>query len=168
MPYLWWGSGYAGAQQARRAPESLRGASTLRVYDAVITVERDRVMFRRTLWEPVRTGILTAVAAAVAIFALRGRRKARWWMLIGGTAAGVLAAWFAFRRHPVVTVPRGAPGRVQVHVRGELRGTVTDEETHYDIVLVDGEQTTRLVRLPWNAGSEAETWRKIIEERLRP
>ncbi|HVE71246.1 MAG TPA: hypothetical protein VNI54_07750 [Thermoanaerobaculia bacterium] len=168
MPYLWWGRGYSGAQKAERDRQSARAASTLYVYDAVIVVERDRVIFRRSLWEPVRTGLITALGAAVAIFAMRGRKKARWWMLIGGTAAGLIAAFFAVRRHPVVTVPRGAPGRVVVHVDGELMGSLTEEETHYDIVLVDGERRTRLVRLPWNAGHVAETWRGIVEEKLRP
>ena len=169
-PYLWWGRGYTGAKKAERDRASVRAASTLYVYDAVIVVERDRVIFRRSLWEPVRTGLITALAAAVAIFAMRAgaRKKARWWMLIGGTAAGLIAASIAVRRHPVVTVPRGAPGVVVVHVDGELMGSMTEEETHYDIVLRDGARTTHLVRLPWNAGHVAETWRDIVAEKLRP
>lgn len=164
FPYLWWGRGYSGAKAARNAPERIRAASTVYVYDAVIEVERDRVVFRRSAREPLRTGAITALAAAVAVLAMRGRRKARWWMLIGGLAAGATAYVYAQRRHPVVTVPRGVPGRVEVLAEGEL----TDDETHHDIVLVDGTRRTRLVRLPWNAGRDAELWRGLIEEKLRP
>jgi hypothetical protein len=43
-----------------------------------------------------------------------------------------------------------------------------EDETGYDIVLVDGDRTTRLVRLPWNVEEDAIIWRGLIEEKLRP
>ena len=157
FPYLWWGRG------AHAAPEELRAASTLYAYDAVIEVQQDRVVFRRSRWEPLRTGLVTGFAGAIAILALRRGRSARWWMLFGGLAIGTVAYVVVQRRHAVVTIPRGAPGRVLVQQEGEL----SDDETHFDIVLADGARTTRLVRLPWNAGREAQAWRALIEEKLR-
>jgi hypothetical protein len=44
--FFWYGRGLAGAMEARDAPERVRAASTVYLYDAVITVQRDRVIQR--------------------------------------------------------------------------------------------------------------------------
>lgn len=173
MPYLWWGRGFAGAMAGRYAPERIRAANPVYIYDGVIEVERDRVVFRRSLWAPTRAGLLAALLAAVVTFAVRQRRKARWWMLGAAVVAFAITFFVSRSRHPVVVVPRGAPGKVAVHYYGDIRGgtstrSTQEDETGYDIVLVDGERRTRLVRLPWNVEDDAKIWRGLIEEKLRP
>ncbi|HYC92064.1 MAG TPA: hypothetical protein VEO54_22820 [Thermoanaerobaculia bacterium] len=155
----------------RHAPERIRAANPVYLYDGVILVERDRVVFRRSLWAAIRPGLLAAFGAAVVTLVVRGRRKARWWML-GAAAVAFAIAFVSRARHPVVIVPRGAPGKVEVHYYGDIRGgtsrrSVQEDESGYDIVLVDGTRTTRLVRLPWNVEEDAVIWRALIEEKLR-
>lgn len=173
MGFLWWGRGFAGAMAGRHAPERIRAANPVYIYDGVIVVERDRVVFRRSLWAPARAGLLMALLAAIVTLVVRVRRKARWWMLAAASVAFALTFSVSQRRHPVVTVPRGAPGKVEVHDYGDIRGgtstrSVQEDESGYDIVLVDGARKTRLVRLPWNVEEDAQIWRGLIEEKLRP
>jgi len=175
MGFLWWGRGFAGAMAGRHAPERIRAASTVYLYDGVIVVQPDRVVFRRSLWAPLRASLLSALGAAVValVIAAQRRRKARWWMLGAATVAGAIAFFVSQSRHPTVVVPRGAPGKVEVRRYANLRGgsstrSVHEDESGYDIVLVDGGRTTRLVRLPWNVREDAEIWRGLIEEKLRP
>ena len=173
MGYVWWGRGFAGAMAGRHAPERIRAANPVYIYDAVVVVERDRVVFRRSLWAPVRAGLLMALVAAVVTLVVRARRKARWWMLGAAAVTFAITFFVSQRRHPVVIVPRGAPGKVEVHYYGDIRGgtstrSVQEDESGYDIVLVDGTRKTRLVRLPWNVEEDAQIWRALIEEKLRP
>lgn len=173
MGFLWWGRGFAGAMAGRHAPERIRAANPVYIYDGVIEVERDRVVFRRSLWAPARAGLLMALLAAVVTLVVRVRRKARWWMLAAATVTFAVTFFVSQWRHPVVTVPRGASGKVAVHYYGDIRGgtstrSVQEDETGYDIVLVDGARKTRLVRLPWNVEEDAQIWRGLIEEKLRP
>jgi hypothetical protein len=175
MGFLWWGRGFAGAMAGRHAPERIRAANPVYIYDAVVVVERDRVVFRRSLWAPVRAGLLMALLAATVTLVVRtgSRRKARWWMLAAAAVTFAVTFFVSQRRHPVVTVPRGAPGKVQVHYYGDIRGgtstrSTQQDESGYDIVLVQGTRITRLVRLPWNVEEDAQIWRGLIEEKLRP
>ena len=171
--YLWYGRGFAGAMAGRHAPERVRAANKVYVYDGVIEVERDRVVFRRSLWAAVRPSLMMAFTAAVVTFAMRGRRKARWWMLGMAVVSGAVTFHVSQWRHPVVTVSRGAKGKVAVYYYGDIRGATSTrpppgEETACDIVLVDGDRKTRLLRLPWNVEEDAFIWRGLIEEKLRP
>jgi hypothetical protein len=171
--YLWWGRGFGGAIAGRHAPERIRAANPVYIYDGVIVVERDRVVFRRSLWAAVRPSLLMAFLAAVVTLVVRGRRKARWWMLGAALVVGAVTFFVSQSRHPVVTVPRGTKGKVAVHYYGDIRGgtstrSTQEDESGYDIVLVDGDRTTRLVRLPWNVEEDAILWRGLIEEKLRP
>lgn len=156
----------------RHAPERIRAANPVYIYDGVVLVERDRVVFRRSLWAAIRPGLLAAFVAAVVTLGARGRRKARWWVLGAAVVAFAIAFFVSRARHPVAIVPRGAPGKVEVHYYGDIRGgtsrrSVREDESGYDIVLVDGARTTRLVRLPWNVEEDAVIWRALIEEKLR-
>jgi hypothetical protein len=171
--YLWWGRGFAGAMAGRHAPERIRAANPVYIYDGVIVVERDRVVFRRSWWAAMRPSLMMAFLAAIGTFMVRQRKKARWWMLAAAIVAGAVTFSVSRSRHPVVTVPRVAKGKVAVHYYGDIRGgtstrSTREDESGYDIVLVDGDRTTRLVRLPWNVEEDAQIWRGLIEEKLRP
>lgn len=172
---LWYGRGFVGAMEGRHAPERVRAAGTLYVYDGVIEVERDRVVFRRSLWAPLRVSLLAGVGAAIAalIVAVWQRKKARWWMLGAAVAAAAVTFPVSVSRHPPVAVARGTKGRVEVQRYGIIRGgsstrSVYEDESGFDVVLVEDGRTTRLVRLPWNVEEDARIWRGLIEEKLRP
>lgn len=172
---MWWGRGFVGAMEGRHAPERVRAASTVYIYDGVIEVERDRVVFRRSAWAPIRAGLLAGLGAAIValIVTVWQRKKARWWMLGAGLIAGAIAASISVSRHAPVVVARGTQGRVEVQRYGVISGgrstrSTYEDESGFDIVLVDGGRTTRLVRLPWNVEEDANIWRGLIEEKLRP
>lgn len=170
---LWWGRGFIGAMEGRHAPDRIRAAGTVYVYDGVIEVERDRVVFRRSLWAPVRVALLAGLGAAIVALIARQRKKARWWMVGSAVVAGAIAAAVSVSRHPPVVVARGTKGRVEVQRYGVPRGSRSmnseyEDESGFDIVLVEDGRTTRLVRLPWNVEEDAKIWRGLIEEKLRP
>lgn len=172
---LWYGRGFVGAMEGRHAPERVRAASTVYVYDGVIEVERDRVIFRRSVWAPIRAGLFAGLGAAVValIVAVSRRKKARWWMLGAAVVAAAGTVPISVSRHPPVVVARGTKGRVEVQRYGVVRGgsstrSVYEDESGFDIVLVENGRTIRLVRLPWNVQHDAEIWRGLIEEKLRP
>lgn len=171
---LWWGKGFVGAMEGRHAPERVRAARTVHIYDTVIDVEADRVVFRQSLWKPWRRSVLAAIGTALVIavgFALKRRSGARRWMWVALLVAAVMFARSYDRS--VVTVRRGTTAPVTIRAYGIERGgpstrTRYEGETGYDVLLAGGATTVRLVRLPWNSQSDAENWRGLIEEKLRP
>ncbi|HVG25388.1 MAG TPA: hypothetical protein VND45_14620 [Thermoanaerobaculia bacterium] len=170
---LWWGRGFVGAMEARHAPERVRASSTLYIYDTVIEVERDRVVFRRSLWAPLRAALLAGLGAAIVTFVIRARRPARRWMLAAALIAGALTFVISHSGDASVTVPRGTKGRVEVQsyvnvIGGGTKRATVEDEADFHIVLVEDTRTTRLVQVPSNASDDANIWRGLIEEKLRP
>ena len=173
MGFLWWGRGFAGALAARHHPERIRAASTVHVYDHVIVVERDRVLFRRSLWASMRWSVIVGSASAIAVlvvFAVRRRSRPRW--LAPGVAIVVAVLAFAVSRSRArdVIVPRGVPQRLEArwYESGGGRSGTRNTSAHvrgWQIVLAGN--GTVLARLPWNERADAEIWRALIAEKLR-
>ncbi len=167
---FWWGRGFVGAMEGRHAPERIRAANTLYIYDTVVIVKRDRVEFRQSLWKPLRRAILAFLGTALALFigfAVKRKSGARRWLWIGLVAAAI--AFFTAYDSSIVSVPRNG-ARVVVRRYGLPRGGPStrssyEDESGYDLELAGG---TRLVRLPWNEQRDADIWQKLIEEKLRP
>lgn len=167
LGFAWWGRGFAGALTARHAPERVRAASTVFVYDRVIAVERERVVFRESWWPSARRAVLAAMAGSMAMLLLR-RRLPRLARIGGVIVIGALVFAWSYARRREVSVPRGAPVRVDVrpYERGGGRsGTrhTTAWEKGWEVVLADG---TMLVRLPWNEEADARVWRDLIAEKI--
>ena len=165
--YAWFGPGFGGALAARHAPERVRAASTTYVYDRVIVVERERVVFRDALWPSARRGVLAAMLTALVTLLLR-RRLPRLTRIMAIAGIGLLVAAVSYARRDEVSVPRGAS--LQVEVRPYERGggrsgtrQTTAWEKGWEVVLADG---TRLVRLPWNEEGDARVWQQLIGEKI--
>jgi hypothetical protein len=161
--FLWYGPGFGGAMTARHKPERLRGANVIHIYDHVITVERERVVFRRSLWASIRWMTILGLAGAIAAYLATRRR------VMAAIAFALIAiATSAFTRKPPVIVTRGDPRPVVMRtydVGGGRSGTrmTTPLQTGYDILIGD----TVLVRLPWNEEKDAKVWREIVEKKVR-
>lgn len=167
--YAWWGPGFLSAMDARRAPDLLRDAPRVTIYDSVIVDARGGVTFRRSLWSIVRASLVAGFIAALAALVVRRSRG-----FVLAVAIPVALLWFAIASHfsPAIHIARGMPGEVVAipFERGGGRsGTkqTTAWMTGYDIVLRTRQRTTRLIRLPYNEAPDAEVWRSIVEAKLR-
>jgi ABC-type branched-subunit amino acid transport system permease subunit len=167
--YAWWGPGFLSAIDARRAPDMLRDAPRVTIYDSVIIDEGNGVAFRRSLWSIVRASIVAGLIAALVALLVRRRRG-----FVLAMAIPVALLWFGIASHlsPAIHITRGMPGEVVAmpFERGGGRsGTkqTTAWMTGYDIVLRTRNRNTRLVRLPYNEARDAEVWRAIVEAKLR-
>ncbi|HEX8409503.1 MAG TPA: hypothetical protein VF883_11595 [Thermoanaerobaculia bacterium] len=173
MGFLWWGRGFAGAMAGRHHPERVRAASEVHVYDHVILVERDRVVFRRSLWATTRLSVILGITSAIAVivgFAVRRRKAPR--LLAPAVLLIVAGAVFVVSRSRAreVVVPRGTSLRLETewYEYGGGRSGTRNTSAYvrgWQIVLPDSR--TVLVRLPWNEEPDAEIWRGLIAEKLR-
>ena len=169
--FAWWGRGFAGALAARHAPERIRAATTVHIYDYVIVTERDRIVFRNSLWMSVRRGVVSGLAAATLLFlfaVMKRRTLPRGLMPIVTLLTAIGAFAISNARAREVSLPRGAP--VQLHAQwyslgGGQVGTkqTKEEESGWQIATSDG---LVLIRLPWNSEEDADLWRDLIAEKL--
>lgn len=167
--FAWWGPGFLGAMQARRAPDALRDAKRVAIYDHVIVSDSSGVTFRRSLWSMVRASIVAGVVAALVALLVRRRRA-----FVFAIAIAVALLWFvvAWRFSSSIHITGGAPGEVVAvpFERGGGRsGTrhTTAWMTGYDIVLRTPDGSTKLIRLPYNEAADAEVWRAVVAAKLR-
>lgn len=167
--FVWWGPGFMNAIRARRAPESMRDAKRVAIYDSVIESDDRGVTFRRSTWSLVRSSIGGGLLCALAVVVARRSRKL--WLPI---AIAIAMIWFVVssRSSPVIHIARNTPGQVMVlsfQIGGGQSGTkhTTAFVTGYDIVLRTRHGDMRLVRLPYNELRDAEVWRAIVEAKLR-
>lgn len=144
---LYWGPGFAGSLAGRHAPRAVQGASRVYVYDHVIVVERDRVVFRRAMWASARFAAFLGFVAAIVMGAIRKRGALVLLaaLAVAGTAFGILRS-----RARDVVLPRGSPRTIVV--RGE------------DIV--DAATAQVLVRLPSGEEPDARFWRDLVAEKI--
>lgn len=165
LGFLWWGRGFAGALAGRHRPESVRNASRIAIYDHVILVERDRVVFRRSLWASARFASLLGIAASVVTLLLRRKRLA----LGAGVAIAVLTFAISRSRAHDVVLPRGAPRNVVMTTYdygGGRSGTRNTTAMQTGYAIVDAETSQVLVRLPWNEEPDARFWRDLVAEKI--
>lgn len=159
---FWWGPGSIGLLLARHAPERIRAADRVSIYDTVITVEHDQLVFRQSLWKPLRRALLAALALAVPLFLYAKR-----WTWLALVAAIAVFAWS--RNSSPLIVPRNG-ARVVIRPydipHGATKNTsLYDEDVRYELALPDG---TTLLRFPYNSERDAQIWRTLVEEKLRP
>jgi hypothetical protein len=170
--FAWWGPGFAGALAGRHAPERVRAASTVYIYDYVIEVEATRVVFRNSLWMSMRRALLASLVSALVVFLYSaGRRRDTPRAALLAISLGLGIATFAISKSRTreVSVPRGVPVRLDVRwfeFGGGRSGTknTASEVSGWQIVTSDG---TVLVRLPWNSLDDAEIWRGLIAEKIQ-
>jgi hypothetical protein len=159
---FWWGPGSIGLLLARHAPERIRAADRVFLYDTVITAERDQLVFRQSPWKPLRRALLTALALAIPLFLYAKR-----WTWLALAAAIAVFAWT--RDSSALIVPRNGAHVVMRPYdvpHGVAKITpLYDDDVRYELVLPDG---TALLRFPYNSQRDAEIWQKLIEEKLRP
>jgi len=148
LNFAWWGPGYAGAL----APKRLRTVSRVAVYDRVIVVERNRVLFRRSPWASARRAMLLGAAAAIVALAVLRRRSRL--PLLAGVVVAIATFAIVHSRAREVVVPRGVPRQL-------LLRTFDDE-----YAVVDARSGRVLVRLPGNDEREARLWRDVIAEKI--
>jgi len=135
--FAWWGTGFYGVMLGRHAPERLRDAATIAVYDRVIEVEPGAVTFRTSRWASVRRRLFLRGASPVPV-------------RVSTPAKGeVVAVHF--------DVGGGRSGTRQTTVW----------MTGYDIVLREAGRDVTLVRLPYTEEKDATVWRELIETKLR-
>ena len=147
LEFLWWGPGYAGSLAGRHAPRAVRGASRVYIYDHVIVVERDRVVFRRTMWSSARFAVFLGLAAAIGMIA-NGKRGAP--VLLAAVAVAGTSFVVSRSRARDVVLPRGSPRTIVV-----LGNEVVDAKT-----------AQVLVRLQPDGKADARFWRDLVAEKI--
>lgn len=148
LNFAWWGPGYPGA----RAPERVRTAPRVSVYDRVIVVERDRVIFRHSTWAAARFSVL--VGAAVVIVAIAVLRRRHRLLLLMWIAVAVVTFVVIRSRARDVVVPRGSPRPIVLRA--------SDDEYR----IVDARTERVLVRMPLEEEDDARGWRDVIAEKI--
>ena len=148
LNFAWWGPGYPGA----RAPERVRTAPRVSVYDRVIVVEPQRVVFRKSTWASARFSIL--LGAAVAIAAIVVWRRPHRLLLVVWIAAAAVTFPVVRSRASDVVVPRGSPRQILLRAA----------EDEYSVV--DARTGRVLLRLPGEDEDDAREWRDVIAEKI--
>jgi hypothetical protein len=147
LKFLYWGPGYAGSLAGRHTPQVVRVASRVYVYDHVIVVERDRVVFRRAMWASARFAAFLGFVTAIVMGAIRKRGSLVLLMAlaVAGTTFGILRS-----RARDVVLPRGSPRAIVV--QGD------------DVV--DAATAQVLLRLQSSEGPDARFWRDLVAEKI--
>jgi hypothetical protein len=117
------------------------------IYDHVIVVERDRVVFRRAMWASARFAAILGFAAAIAMVAIRKRGALV--LLVAVAVAGTTFGISRSRARDVV-LPRGSPRTIVV--QGD------------DVV--DAATAQVLVQLQPDEKADARFWRDLVAEKI--